>query len=231
MKRDSAGFIGDLHGSAWQWVRGLYAVTPETTDTARLQRKVQAAIAGGARLVQYRNKTSHQALREEQAGALNALCGATAVPLIVNDDIELACAIRADGVHLGKEDAPLSAARAALGPRALIGVSCYDDLARAISAERAGASYVAFGSFYPSSVKPGAVRASIELLQKARAALHIPIVAIGGITANNAGALITAGADAVAVISALFDAEDPDASAQTFSRLFATLSQVPNFST
>ena len=109
MKRDSAGFIGDLHGSAWQWVRGLYAVTPETTDTAGLQRKVQAAIAGGARLVQYRNKTSHQVLREEQAGALNALCGARAVPLIVNDDIELACAIRADGVHLGKEDAPLSA--------------------------------------------------------------------------------------------------------------------------
>jgi thiamine-phosphate pyrophosphorylase len=231
MKLDSPSALSDLHSSARQWVRGLYAVTPETLDTAELQRKVRAALAGGVLLVQYRNKTFDQALRAKQAEALRGLCRAAAVPLIVNDDIELARAIRAAGVHLGKEDAALGAARAALGPGALIGVSCYDDLARAIDAERAGASYVAFGSFYPSSVKPDAVRAPIELLRKARAALHGPIVAIGGITADNAGALITAGADAVAVVSALFDADDPGGSAQTFGRLFATLSPVSDFST
>jgi thiamine-phosphate pyrophosphorylase len=206
-------------------VRGLYAITPETSDAARLERDTAAVIAGGARLVQYRNKTGQLESRRLQARLLRALCHANGVPLIVNDDIELARDVEADGVHLGKDDGSLEAARALLGPAALIGVSCYGDLDRALDAQSAGASYVAFGSFYASSVKPGAVRAPIELLREARAVLRIPIVAIGGITADNALPLIRAGADAVAVISALFDCDDPQAAAQTFARLFATLSQ------
>lgn len=224
MKSDShRAPSASLHDGARRWIHGLYAVTPETTDTAGLQRKVGDAIAGGARIVQYRNKTVGWSLRREQASALRTLCRANTVPLIVNDDIDLAHDVGADGVHLGREDVPISAARALLGPGALIGVSCYDDLELALDAERAGASYVAFGSFYPSAVKPGAVRASVELLPRARTALRLPIVAIGGITADNAERLVAAGADAVAVISALFQTDDPRAAAQTFSRVFATL--------
>lgn len=212
-----------LHHGARHWIHGLYAVTPETTDTSGLRRKVGDAIAGGARVVQYRNKTAGRSLRQEQVHALHTLCRANTIPLIVNDDIELAHDVSAEGVHLGRDDLPISTARALLGPDVLIGVSCYDDLELALDAERAGASYVAFGSFYPSAVKPGAVRAPVELLTRARKALRLPIVAIGGITADNAGQLIAAGADAVAVISALFESDDPCATAQTFSRVFATL--------
>jgi len=213
----------NLHDRARHWIHGLYAVTPETTDTPGLQRKVGDAIAGGARVVQYRNKTAGRSLRQEQAHALQTLCRANSVPLIVNDDIDLARDVSADGVHLGRDDLPVSAARALLGPDVLIGVSCYDNLRLAVDAERAGASYVAFGSFYPSVVRPGAVRAPIELLTRARGTLRLPIVAIGGITADNARQLIAAGADAVAVISALFESDDLRASAQTFGRVFATL--------
>ena len=200
-------------------------MTAETGDIAELQRRVSGAIAGGVRIVQYRNKTAPATLRRQQAEMLVALCRRTQVPLINNDDIELARAVGADGVHLGRDDAPLDAARAALGARALIGVSCYDDLARALAAERDGASYVAFGSFYPSAIKPGAVRASLDLLRRARAVLAVPITAIGGITPDNAGQLIAAGADALAVISALFNVSDSCAAAQAFAPAFAVLSQ------
>ncbi len=206
-------------------VRGLYAVTADTSDSAELQRRVSEAIAGGVRIVQYRNKTAPAALRRQQADMLVALCRRSEVPLIINDDIELARAVGADGVHLGRADATLDAARAALGARALVGVSCYDDLARALEAERGGASYVAFGSFYPSAVKPGAVRASLDLLRRARAALAVPITAIGGITPDNAAQLVAAGADALAVISALFNMPDSCAAAQAFAPAFATLPQ------
>jgi len=198
-------------------------VTPETADTSRLVSAVGEAIAGGARVVQYRNKTGHRSLRHEQARALRALCRNHGVPLIVNDDLDLARESGADGVHLGKDDVPIGAARALLGRGALIGVSCYSDLERAMDAERAGASYVAFGSFYVSPVKPDAVRAPIELLMRARMMLCLPIVAIGGITAGNVGQLVAAGADAVAVISGLFSTDDPRAAAQTFGAAFATL--------
>jgi thiamine-phosphate pyrophosphorylase len=148
------------------------------------------------------------------------------VPLIVNDDIELARIVGADGVHLGRDDASIDAARAVLGAGALIGVSCYDDLSRALTAERAGASYVAFGSFFASEVKPGAVRAPIDLLRRARMALALPIVAIGGITADNAAQLVASGADAVAVISALFHAADSRAAAHAFAAALATVSSL-----
>ncbi len=203
-------------------IRGLYAITPEMPDTAALLAKVKAALSGGARLVQYRSKSRDVALRHEQAAELRALCRAHAVPLIINDDVRLAVLTDADGVHLGEEDASLREARINLGPDKIIGVSCYQDLARARRAEAEGADYVAFGSFYPSPTKPGARPCPIGLLAEAKGALKLPVVAIGGITPENAAALVAAGADAVAVISALFDAPDIAAVAAQFDSLFQT---------
>jgi len=201
-------------------VEGLYAVTPDIADTAELLVKVEAALAGGARLLQYRNKRAGAALRLEQARALAALCRARGVPLIINDHLDLATAVDAAGLHLGSEDGVFARARAQLGPDKLLGASCYDRLENALEAVRAGASYVAFGGFFPSSVKPHARRAPIALLREARRRLTLPVVAIGGITLDNAPELIAAGADAVAVISALFSAPDIRAAAQRFSALF-----------
>jgi thiamine-phosphate pyrophosphorylase len=143
--------------------------------------------------------------------------------LIVNDSVALAREVAADGVHLGREDGDVAAARRALGPAAVIGVSCYDELQRARDARAAGADYVAFGSFFPSPTKPGAVRASLDLLRQARRELDLALVAIGGIGAQNAAGLIDAGADALAVVSALFDATDVEAQARRISRLFPAL--------
>lgn len=201
-------------------VRGLYAVTPDIADTAELLVKVEAALAGGAGLLQYRNKTASAALRLEQARALRAPCRKRGVPLIINDHLELATAVDADGLHLGSEDGRLAEARARLGPDKLLGASCHDRLENALDAVRAGASYVAFGSFFASSLKPDAVRAPIALLREAKRRLPVPVVAIGGITLDNAPQLIAAGADALAVISALFSAPDIRTAAQRFSALF-----------
>lgn len=201
-------------------VAGLYAITHEESDTGRLTRKAEAALAGGAGLLQYRNKSGDPSLRRDQARALLALCRRAGALLIVNDDLELALAIGADGVHLGREDGDIAAARARLGPQMLLGVSCYDRIELAVAAVAAGADHVAFGSVFASSTKPGAVRAPLELFTRARARLVVPIVAIGGITAENAGAVIAAGADAVAVISAVFDADDITAAAAAFHDLF-----------
>ena len=202
-------------------VRGLYAVTPDETDTDRLVAAVGEAISGGARLVQYRNKTAPEHLRVEQARALKALCASRSAALIVNDHAELALEAGADGVHLGGEDGSCVEARRKLGAAKLIGISCYDRIALAREAEREGADYVAFGSFFPSRVKPGAVHAPLALLAQARRELGVPIVAIGGITSVNAASLVQAGADAVAVISAVFDAPDVAAAARQFDALFA----------
>jgi thiamine-phosphate pyrophosphorylase len=182
---------------------------------------VKAALAGGASAIQYRNKSDDQQLRTQQAEQLLALCRAYDALLIINDDVDLARRLGADGVHLGREDMPLPEARTVLGQGALIGVSCYDSLARAIEAHGGGADYVAFGSFFPSAVKPETVRAPRELLREARGVLDLPVVAIGGITQHNAHLLIEAGADAVAVISALFHVPDTRAAAQAFAALFA----------
>ena len=183
---------------------------------------VEQAIAGGARVVQYRGKDPDAARRRSQAASLLAPCRAGGVALIVNDDPGLAAEIGADGVHIGKDDASLAAAREILGPEAIIGVSCYADLDRAIRAEQAGASYVAFGSLYPSPTKPRATHAPLDLITEARGRLSVPLVAIGGITADNAAAVIAAGADMVAVISGVFAAAEVTAAARAYSRLFET---------
>lgn len=202
-------------------VSGLYAVTPDVADTPGLLATVEAALAGGARLLQYRNKSASSALRLAQARALLALCRGFQVPLIINDHLDLALAVNADGLHLGAEDGSLAATRKRLGPARILGVSCYDQLERALEAERLGADYVAFGSFFPSSVKPGAVRAPLALLRDAKRRLSVPVVAIGGITLDNAPQLIAGGADGVAVVSALFGADDVRLAARRFSALFA----------
>ncbi len=189
---------------------GLYAVTPDLADTALLAARVEAALEGGARAIQYRNKTADAALKRAQAAALAGVKAMRGALFIVNDDAALAAAVGADGVHLGEDDGSIAAARELLGPERVIGVSCYDDFALAQAAVAAGADYVAFGSFYASGVKPGARRADLALLRRA-ASLGVPVVAIGGITAANARELKQAGADAVAVISAVFGAgETPD---------------------
>lgn len=205
-------------------VRGLYAVTPDIVDTAELTAKVEAALAGGASVVQYRNKVVGADLRVAQARALQHVCRAKGVPLIVNDHLELAMAVGAAGVHLGKDDGSFVEARARIGPGKLLGISCYDRVDSAVSAVLAGADYVAFGSFFPSTVKPDAVHAPVVLLREAEQKLDVPIVAIGGITLDNAPQLISAGADAVAVISALFSEPDIRAAAERFSRLFSSAS-------
>lgn len=203
-------------------VSGLYAVTPELADSDLLSRKVEAAIRGGARIVQYRNKAASQPLRLRQIERLVPICRLGGARLIVNDSAETAREVGADGVHLGKNDGAVCAARQILGPGKWIGVSCYNDLQRARHAVEAGADYVAFGSFFPSSTKPGAVHATLELLRQARKEIVLPIVAIGGINVGNAGLLIRAGADAVAVISALFDVADIEGEARRLCALFAT---------
>jgi thiamine-phosphate pyrophosphorylase len=200
-------------------LRGLYALTDGAT-APRLLAAVEAAIRGGARLVQYREKSTDPTRRLEESRALLALCRGHGVPLIINDDVELAAALGADGVHLGRDDAAVGAARVRLGPHAIIGVSCYDSLARAVQVAQEGADYVAFGSFFPSATKPGAVRAPKSLLTETRPRLGIPLCAIGGITPQNGGELVSAGADMLAVIQGLFGADDVTAAAKGYSALF-----------
>lgn len=197
--------------------RGLYAIT--NGPRADLLAAVAQALAGGVRLLQYRDKSADAPRRHAEAAALQQLCRGHGVPLIINDDIALARAVGADGVHLGREDGDLAGAREALGEHAIIGVSCYDSLQRAQTAARAGASYVAFGAFFPSPTKPLAPRAPLELLRQS-AALGVPRVAIGGITPDNGGSLVEAGADYLAVISAVFAAADVRAAARRFADLY-----------
>lgn len=208
-------------GTSHQCVSGLYAVTPDISDTDELLRSVRLALQGGAGVLQYRNKSADSVLKLKQAQALRALTQAFNTTFIVNDEAQLAAQVDADGVHLGGEDGSVAAARALLGSSKIIGVSCYNRLSLAQEALRQGADYVAFGAFFISSVKPGAVKADLELLQAARKELDVPIVAIGGITQQNAASLIEAGADAVAVITALWNAPDIEASAHGFSTLFS----------
>lgn len=201
-------------------IAGLYAVTPDVAGVPELVALAEAALTGGARLLQYRNKSATSDSRLAQARALRALCRKFRVPLIVNDHLDLALAVGADGVHLGAEDGSLATARKRMGPTRILGASCYDRIALALEAQRIGANYVAFGSFFSSAVKPGAVRAPLSLLRDAKRRLSLPIVAIGGISLDNARQLIAAGADSVAVISALFGAGDVTAVACRFSELF-----------
>jgi len=198
---------------------GLYAITPDESRTDILVRKVGQALRGGASVVQYRNKTAAPALRLEQGRALAALCGEASAVFIVNDDLELALELDADGVHLGADDGDLAEARRRLGQDKLLGASCYDRIGLAEAAARVGVDYLAFGSVFSSSTKPGAVRAPLAIFAEARRSFVLPLVAIGGITLQNAPQVFAAGADAVAVISAVFDAGDIAASAAGFTRL------------
>ncbi|MBF6024224.1 thiamine phosphate synthase [Lysobacter niastensis] len=203
-----------------QWPRrGLYAITPDDSDTGRLLARVEAVLRAGATWLQYRNKTADAALREHQAQLLQPLCRAFGVPLILNDDWRLAARICADGAHLGEDDGEIAAARAALPTGAILGASCYADLSLASSAAAAGADYVAFGAFFPSPTKPHARRATPGLLHDA-ASLGLPRVAIGGITPDNARPLVQSGADLIAVISGVFDTSDPAAAVRAYLSCF-----------
>jgi thiamine-phosphate pyrophosphorylase len=201
-------------------IEGLYAVTPDEPDTATLVRLVGAAVTGGATIVQYRNKGATSALRREQATALLRVCRDKGAALIVNDHVELALEISADGVHVGREDGDVAGTRVRLGEDRILGVSCYNDLALALRARDAGATYVAFGGFFRSTTKPGTASSPLSLLADAKRVTGLPVVAIGGITLENATPLIEAGADAVAVISSLFGGNDVMITARSFAALF-----------
>ena len=198
------------HAMAHNHISGLYAVTPDEPNTQVLCNKVEAALKGGVSLLQYRNKTAEGNLRLQQASALLALCRSYNVPLIINNHLDLCAQIDADGLHLGATDCSLSAARRLLGADRIIGASCYNQLDLAIKAQAEGASYVAFGACFSSSTKPNAVHAPLSLFAEAKKIIHIPLVAIGGITLDNATNVVNAGADAIAVVNALFGSRQMD---------------------
>lgn len=211
-------------------MQGLYLVTPNWDDTERLLALSEQALAAGANeaggkgnaiaLLQYRHKEAGAELRLEQAGVLLALCRRYGVPFIVNDYIDLCVQTGADGVHLGGTDADVAEARAQLGADKIIGASCYGDMPRALAAQQAGASYVAFGGFYPSRVKQYAVTTRPEILDQARDAIRVPTVVIGGMTPQNAAPLVARGADMVAAISSVYQAESVAAAVAQFAALF-----------
>ncbi|HEX8606580.1 MAG TPA: thiamine phosphate synthase [Pseudoduganella sp.] len=202
-------------------MQGLYLVTPDWDDTAELLARTEAALGAGVALLQYRHKTATPQLRREQAGALLALCRRHGVPFIINDYVELCRELGADGVHVGGTDISVAQARAAVGPDKIVGASCYGDLQLAIDAERAGASYVAFGGFYPSRVKRYAVTTPPSIIDDALAAVRVPCVVIGGMTPENAAPLMARGAHMVAAISSVYGAPDTAAAARAFGKLAA----------
>ena len=201
-------------------LRGLYAITPEAADENRLLAMAEAAVRGGAALLQFRDKTNDPARRQRLATALRTICHAGGARFIVNDDLALALAVNADGVHLGADDGDLAAARRALPAGRLLGASCYADFDTARRAVAAGADYVAFGAVCPSPTKPLAVRAPLGLLARARAELGVPVCAIGGITLAEAPRIVAAGADLLAVITDLFAAPDIARRASDYQRIF-----------
>lgn len=208
---------------------GLYVITDNRHDSVEtLVDAVSAALQGGARVVQYRDKSQDAVRRQAEAAALRALCRQFGVPFLVNDEIELARTVQADGVHLGRDDASIATARAALPPGSIVGRSCYNDLDLARAAADAGADYIAFGSFFSSPTKPEAVTASPELLRRARRELDLPAVAIGGITPENGAALVAAGASMLAVITAVFSAPDVTLAARAFTSCFNAAEEIPS---
>jgi len=201
-------------------MRGLYLVTPNWDDTEKLILATDAALGAGAALVQYRHKEAGPDLRREQATALLALCRRHGRPLVINDHVDLCQAIDADGVHLGHTDAGIREARALLGQDKIVGASCYGELALARTAVDAGASYVAFGGFYPSPVKKYTFVTPPEMLDQARAEFSVPIVVIGGMTPSNAAPLVARGIDLVAAITSVYGSRDPAEAARAFGALF-----------
>ncbi|GAC1329257.1 MAG: thiamine phosphate synthase [Collimonas sp.] len=201
-------------------MKGLYIVTPDWDDTEKLLRVTEQALQGGAALLQYRHKTADAALRQQQAEALLSLCRRYQRPFIINDYVDLCLALDADGIHVGGTDASVAEVRAMVGADKIVGASCYGDLELAHAAYRAGASYVAFGGFYPSRVKKYPVTTPPDIVTRAKAEIAVPNVVIGGMTQENAAPLIAAGADMVAAISSVYLADDPAAAARSFVALF-----------
>ena len=202
-------------------LKGLYVVTPDWDDTDRLLAASDAALRGGAAVLQYRHKTADEALRREQASQLLALCRRHGRPFIINDYPELCVELDADGVHVGGTDAAVAAVRQQVGRERILGASCYGSLELAQAAQAAGASYVAFGGFYPSRVKKYEVTTPVDIVSRARAAgVQLPSVVIGGMTRGNVQPLVAAGADMVAVISSVYFADDPESAARELVGLF-----------
>ncbi len=185
-------------------LRGLYIVTPDWDDTAQLLAATELALQNGAALVQYRHKSAGPAQRRDQASALLALCRQYEVPLIINDHVDLCLEIDADGIHVGGTDASIAEVRKAVGPDRIVGASCYGTLELAHAAHRDGASYLAFGGFYPSRVKKYDFRTAPEIIAQSKREIALPVVVIGGITLENAPPLVAQGADMVAVISSVY---------------------------
>ena len=210
----------EVSGGCPEDLRGLYAITPDGLQADACLTAVESLLHGGVRWVQYRDKCKPLPQQAEEARALCALCHRYGARLIINDSLPLALTVGADGVHLGRDDGDLGAARMALGPDRLLGVSCYDDFALARQAVRSGADYVAFGAVFPSPTKPRAPLAPLSLFARCRDELGVPVCAIGGITLANAPLLISAGADLLAVITDIFKAPDPAAHAAAFAALF-----------
>lgn len=208
-------------------LRGVYLITPDLSDTELLLERTRQALAAGLALLQYRNKTATMQVRARQASALAAVCREFKVPLIVNDDLELAMAVGASGVHLGGEDGSLRLARERMGPTAIVGASCYASKERAVQARAEGASYIAFGAFAASPTKPLAKRADLTLMVQARS-LALPIVAIGGITPALAPSLVAAGADLLAVISSVYEAANPADAVRALRQAFPELQGDPD---
>ncbi len=201
-------------------IKGLYAITPDIADTSLLLQKVEAALQGGINVLQYRNKAASHKLQSQQARAILPLCRQYNVPLIINDSVRLCLTLDADGVHLGADDGNLSEVRVRIGNDKILGASCYNRFDLALSAQQAGANYVAFGACFASETKPSTPVAGLDLFVKAKNELNIPAVAIGGITLQNAPSVIHAGAKAIAVINAIFNANDVKLASQQFSLLF-----------
>ncbi|MBS0484621.1 MAG: thiamine phosphate synthase [Proteobacteria bacterium] len=201
-------------------INGLYAITPDLNHTGDLLDKTRQVLAGGAQLIQYRNKSADDALRKEQAGLLLQLCRQYRVPLIINDHIELAAALDADGVHVGRADGSIGDARRRLGRNKIVGASCYNSLDLALRAEESGADYIAFGAFFPSQTKMDTVPVSTRLVEQVKKKITVPVVGIGGIRLANAITVIQSGCDAIAVCNDLFATGNIKAQAKQYARLF-----------
>lgn len=201
-------------------LRGLYAVTPDAVEGTLLLAAVEAALAGGCRIIQLRDKSNRMSERVARAHALRVATRRHGALLLINDDLALCQLVDADGVHLGRDDGDLRFARAILGPQRILGASCYADINAARAACAAGADYVAFGAAFPSPTKPAAACAPLALYAQARAELPLPVCAIGGITAANGPPLVDAGVDLLAVITDLFSAPDIATRAAQYQRLF-----------
>ena len=201
-------------------MKGLYLVTPDWDDTDKLLAATEQGLLGGASLLQYRHKTASDDLQQEQAKALLALCRRYRVPFIINDHLALCEMIDADGLHVGGTDASVAAVRTLLGKDKIVGASCYGDLELARQSAAAGASYVAFGGFYPSRVKKYEVSTALDIITRAKIEIKVPLCVIGGMSVDNSRPLVQLGADLVAAISSVYSSDDQQRAASEFAQLF-----------